>query len=42
MDTHADDAAFAALMRSKRVEAIHSQEASLEDVFIDITGRTLQ
>jgi fluoroquinolone transport system ATP-binding protein len=42
MDSLADDAAFAALMRSKRVEAIHSQEASLEDVFIDITGRTLQ
>lgn len=42
MDTLADDAAFAALMRSKRVEAIHSQEASLEDVFIDITGRTLR
>lgn len=42
MDTLADDAAFAALIHSKRVEAIHSQEASLEDVFIDLTGRTLQ
>jgi fluoroquinolone transport system ATP-binding protein len=42
MDTLADDPAFAALIRGGRVEAVHSQEASLEDVFIDITGRTLQ
>jgi fluoroquinolone transport system ATP-binding protein len=42
MDTLADDDAFAGLVRTGRVQAMHSQEASLEDVFIDITGRTLQ
>lgn len=42
MDALADDDAFTTLVRSGRVEAMHSQEASLEDVFIDITGRTLQ
>ncbi|MBM7789155.1 ABC transporter ATP-binding protein [Tenggerimyces flavus] len=42
MDTLADDDAFATLVRTRSVEAMHSQEASLEDVFIDITGRTLQ
>ncbi len=42
IDTIADDEAFLSLVRSKQVEALHSQEASLEDVFIDVTGRTLQ
>ncbi len=42
MDTLADDDAFATLVRARSVEAMHSQEASLEDVFIDITGRTLK
>lgn len=42
MDTLADDDVFATLVRGRSVEAMHSQEASLEDVFIDITGRTLQ
>jgi fluoroquinolone transport system ATP-binding protein len=42
LDTLADDEAFAGLVRSKRVEAMHSQEATLEDVFIDLTGRTLR
>jgi fluoroquinolone transport system ATP-binding protein len=41
IDTLGDDEAFLSLIRSKRVEAMHSQEASLEDVFIDVTGRTL-
>jgi fluoroquinolone transport system ATP-binding protein len=42
IDTLADDDTFAALVRSRQVQAMHSQEASLEDVFIDLTGRTLQ
>jgi fluoroquinolone transport system ATP-binding protein len=42
MDELADDEDFQKLVRSGRVEAMHSQEASLEDVFIDITGRTLR
>jgi fluoroquinolone transport system ATP-binding protein len=37
----ADDETFRALTREHHVEALHSQEASLEDVFIDVTGRTL-
>jgi len=42
IDRLADDETFHRLIRSGRVEALHSQEASLEDVFIDITGRTLR
>lgn len=42
IDGLADDDAFAALVRSGQVQAMHSQEASLEDVFIDLTGRTLR
>ena len=33
---------FLALLRSQTVESIHSQEASLDDIFIDVTGRELQ
>jgi fluoroquinolone transport system ATP-binding protein len=36
-----DDAEFLALLRSGTVEAMHSQEATLEDVFIRVTGRGL-
>jgi fluoroquinolone transport system ATP-binding protein len=42
IDGLADDEAFATLVRSGQVQTMHSQEASLEDVFIDLTGRTLQ
>ncbi|HZE38179.1 MAG TPA: ABC transporter ATP-binding protein [Stackebrandtia sp.] len=42
MDDLADDPAFAALLRDGHVEAVHSQEADLEDVFIDVTGRRLR
>jgi fluoroquinolone transport system ATP-binding protein len=42
IDQLADDSTFAALVRSGQVQTLHSQEASLEDVFIDLTGRTLQ
>jgi fluoroquinolone transport system ATP-binding protein len=41
LDGLADDEAFRALARDHHLEALHSQEASLEDVFIDITGKTL-
>jgi fluoroquinolone transport system ATP-binding protein len=41
MDTMADDRAFHALLRQHHVETIHSTEASLDDVFVEITGRRL-
>ena len=37
----ADDAAFLRLLRTRTVETIHTTEASLEDVFVQVTGRTL-
>ncbi len=42
MDGLADDPAFHALLRSHHVETIHSREASLDDVFVEITGRRLE
>jgi fluoroquinolone transport system ATP-binding protein len=41
MDGLADDPAFHAVLRHHHVETIHSREANLEDVFIEITGRRL-
>ena len=41
MDGLADDAAFHAVLRNQNVETIHSREASLEDVFVEVTGRRL-
>ncbi|HEY1839863.1 MAG TPA: ABC transporter ATP-binding protein [Mycobacterium sp.] len=41
MDGLADDPAFHAVLRGQRVETIHSREASLDDVFVEITGRRL-
>ena len=41
MDGLADDAAFHAVLRNHHVETVHSREASLEDVFVEITGRRL-
>jgi fluoroquinolone transport system ATP-binding protein len=41
LDGLADDDAFRALTREHHIEALHSQEATLEDVFIDMTGRSL-
>ncbi|EHB55280.1 Phosphonate-transporting ATPase [Mycolicibacterium rhodesiae JS60] len=37
----ADDPAFHGLLRDHHVETIHSREASLDDVFVEITGRQL-
>lgn len=41
MDTLADDPEFHAVLRGHHVETIHSREASLNDVFVEITGRRL-
>jgi len=37
----ADNVQFLKVLREKQVRTIHSQEASLEDVFITVTGRKL-
>lgn len=36
------NATFGDLLRTHDVQTIHSQEASLEQIFIDVTGRSLQ
>jgi len=41
MDGLADDPAFHALLRANYVETVHSREASLDDVFVEVTGRRL-
>ena len=41
LDGFADDETFSSLAHEHHIEALHSQEASLEDVFIDVTGRSL-
>jgi fluoroquinolone transport system ATP-binding protein len=41
MDGLADDPAFHALLRTNYVETVHSREASLDDVFVEVTGRRL-
>jgi fluoroquinolone transport system ATP-binding protein len=41
MDSLVDDDAFHALLRTRHVETIHSREASLDDVFVDVTGQRL-
>jgi fluoroquinolone transport system ATP-binding protein len=41
MDGLGDDPAFHAVLRDHHVETIHSREASLEDVFVEVTGRRL-
>ena len=41
LDDLANDRDFLALLRSGRVETIHTQEATLEDVFIRVTGKSL-
>lgn len=38
----AHNADFLALLSNETVQTLHSQEASLEDVFIEVTGRRLQ
>jgi fluoroquinolone transport system ATP-binding protein len=41
LDGLADNDAFRALARECHIEALHSQEATLDEVFIDVTGRSL-
>ncbi|KUH97927.1 MULTISPECIES: ABC transporter ATP-binding protein [Mycobacteriaceae] len=41
MDGLADDSAFHAVLRDHHVETIHSREATLDDVFVEATGRQL-
>ncbi|SOJ54573.1 Fluoroquinolones export ATP-binding protein [Mycobacterium simulans] len=41
MDGLADDPAFHSVLRNHHVETIHSREASLDDVFVEVTGRRL-
>lgn len=38
----ADNAEFLSLVREYQVRTIHSQEATLENIFIQVTGRSLQ
>jgi fluoroquinolone transport system ATP-binding protein len=42
MDGLGDDADFLRLLKERAIETIHSQEATLEDVFVETTGRRLQ
>lgn len=41
LDGLADDPSFHRVLRDHHVETIHSSEASLEDVFVDVTGHRL-
>lgn len=36
------NAEFLKIIRTKEIETIHTQEATLEDIFIEVTGRSLQ
>ena len=42
LDGLGEDPEFAALLRDAAIETIHSQEASLEDVFLGVTGHRLK
>jgi fluoroquinolone transport system ATP-binding protein len=42
LDGLADDDAFQAILRDRRIETMHSQESTLEQVFIEATGRRLE
>jgi fluoroquinolone transport system ATP-binding protein len=41
LDGLPDNQAFLELMRSRPIESVHSQEATLDDVFIKVTGEAL-
>ena len=41
LDGLADDAAFLELLRTADVQTVHTQEASLEDIFVRVTGHAL-
>jgi len=42
LDGLAVDPAFQAVIRDHRIETMHSQETTLEQVFVEVTGRSLQ
>ncbi len=42
LDDLAENEAFLSLLREHRIETIHSQETTLERIFIKVTGRRLQ
>ncbi|GAB2780828.1 ABC transporter ATP-binding protein [Amycolatopsis magusensis] len=42
LDGLADNADFLRLLRDQRVETLHSKEATLDDVFVETTGRSLR
>jgi fluoroquinolone transport system ATP-binding protein len=42
LETLGDDAKFIALLRGGKVQTIHTLEATLEDIFIEVTGRRLE
>ncbi len=41
LDGLSENEAFQRLLRETRIDTMHSQESSLEDVFIEVTGRSL-
>jgi fluoroquinolone transport system ATP-binding protein len=41
LETLADDRDFLAELRTGGIETIHTLETTLEDVFVQVTGRTL-
>jgi len=41
IDGLGDNADFLALLRKEKIETIHTQEATLEDIFVETTGRRL-
>ena len=42
LDGLSDNPAFLKALRRPGTSAVHSQEATLEDVFVQVTGRSLQ
>ena len=42
LDGLSDNARFQDILRNGRIESMHSQEPSLEDVFLSVTGRALE
>ncbi|MFV1988476.1 MAG: ABC transporter ATP-binding protein, partial [Gemmatimonadota bacterium] len=42
LDGLAGDPAFQAVLRDHRIETMHSQETTLEQVFVEVTGRSLR
>jgi fluoroquinolone transport system ATP-binding protein len=42
LETLGDDADFFALLRGGKVQTLHTLEATLEDIFIEVTGRRLE